>query len=146
MTKTKEDILERLFPDYERTKRALESYSDWELSLIVDVFPKCLEDLEYLIIKEVQWSVAYTLFRHLISNWDNFFSDNKSLVVDYCYDTIFLGYNYDNRSYWISKETIIDICRDLISEVDEEYSINENVDFRDIILDLNKYYPIKFCE
>ena len=66
--------------------------------------------------------------------------------MDYCYDAAFLGYNYESRSYWISKETIVDICKDLLSEVDEEYSINENVDFRDIISDLNKYYPIKFCE
>ena len=66
--------------------------------------------------------------------------------MDYCYDATFLRYNYENKSYLISRETVIDICKDLLSEVDEEYSINENIDFRDIISDLNKYYPIKFCE
>lgn len=146
MTETKEYILERLFPGYEKTKRALESYSDWELGLIMDGIPECSEDLEDSIIKEVQWSVVDTLFEQFISNWDDFISDNECLVMDYCYDTLFLGHNYESRSYWISKETIVDICKDLLSEVDEEYSINENVDFRDIISDLNKYYPIKFCE
>ena len=72
MTETKEDILERLFPGYERTKRALESYSDWELGLIMDNFPECPEDLEDSIIKEVQWSVVDTLFGQLISNWMTF--------------------------------------------------------------------------
>ena len=33
MTETREDIMERLFPGYGDTKRALESYSDWELGL-----------------------------------------------------------------------------------------------------------------
>lgn len=56
---TREDIMERLFPGYEDTKRALESYSDWELGLII---PECPEDLEDSIIKEVQWSIVDTLF------------------------------------------------------------------------------------
>ena len=146
MTETREDIMERLFPGYGDTKRALESYSDWELGLIMDNIPECPEDLEDSITKEVQWSIVDTLFGQLISNWDDFISDNEGLVMDYCYDTVFLGYNYENKSYSISRETVIDICKDLLSEVDEEYSINENVDFRDIISDLNKYYPIKFFE
>lgn len=112
----------------------------------MDNIPECPEDLEDSITKEVQWSIVDTLFGQLISNWDDFISDNEGLVMDYCYDTVFLGYNYENKSYSISRETVIDICKDLLSEVDEEYSINENVDFRDIISDLNKYYPIKFCE
>lgn len=29
MTETREDIMEKLFPGYEETRRALESYSDW---------------------------------------------------------------------------------------------------------------------
>ena len=33
---TREDILERLFPDFEETKRALDSYSDYELNLLED--------------------------------------------------------------------------------------------------------------
>lgn len=146
MTETREDIMERLFPGYEDTKRVLESYSDWELGLIMDNIPECPEDLEDSIIKEVQWSIVDTLFGQFINNWDDFISDNECLVMDYCYDAVFLGYNYENKSYLISRETVIDICKDLLSEVDEEYSINENVDFRDIISDLNKYYPIKFCE
>lgn len=146
MTETGEDIMEKMFPGYKDTKRALESYSDWELGLIMDNFPYYPEDLEDSITKEVQWSIVNTLFGQFISNWDDFISDNESLVMGYCHDIVFLGYSYEGRSYWVSKETIIDICKDLISDADEEYSINENIDFRDVISDLNKYYPIKFCE
>ena len=146
MTETREDILERLFPGYEETRRTLESYSDWESGLITDNFPEYPEDLEDSIIKEVQWNVIDTLLGQFINNWDDFISSNEGLVMDYCYDATFLRYNYENKSYLISRETVIDICKDLLSEVDEEYSINENIDFRDIISDLNKYYPIKFCE
>ena len=146
MTETKEYILEKFFPDYEETKRDLESYSDWELGLIMDNDLECPEDLEDSIIKEVQWSVVDTLLGRFINDWDDFISSNEDLVMDYCYDATFLRYNYENKSYLISRETAIDICKDLLSEVDEKYSINENIDFRDIISDLNKYYPIKFCE
>ena len=146
MTEIREDILERMFPDYGETRRALESYSDWELGLIMDNDLECPEDLEDSIIKEVQWSVVDTLLGRFINDWDDFISSNEGLVMDYCYDATFLRYNYENKSYLISRETVIDICKDLLSEVDEEYSINENIDFRDIISDLNKYYPIKFCE
>ena len=146
MTETRENILERFFPDYEETKRALESYSDWELGLIIDNIPEYSDNLEDSIIKEIQWNIVGTLFEKLINNWDDFFSDNEGLIIDYCYNTVFLGYNYKNKSYLISKETVIDICKDLLSETDEKYSINENVDFRDIISNLNEYYPIKFCK
>lgn len=146
MTETRGDILERLFPGYEETRRALESYSDWELGLITDNFPECPENLEDSITREVQWNVIDTLLGQFINNWDYFMSSNEGLVMDYCYDVTFLRYDYENKSYLISRETVINICKDLLSEVDEEYSINENIDFRDIISDLNKYYPIKFCE
>lgn len=146
MTETREYILERFFPDYEETKRALESYSDWELGLIIGNIPEYPDNLKDSIIKEIQWNIVGTLFEKLINNWDDFFSDNEGLIIDYCYDTVFLGYNYENKSYLISKETVIDICKDLLRETDEKYSINENIDFRDIISNLNEYYPIKFCE
>ena len=146
MTETREYILDRFFPDYEETKRDLESYSDWELGLIMDNIPEYPDNLRDSIIKEIQWSIVGTLFEQLINNWDDFFLDNEGLIMDYLYDASFLGYNYENKSYLISRETVLDICKDLLSEADEKYSINENVDFRDIISNLNKYYPIKFCE
>lgn len=69
MTETREDIMERLVPGYEETRRVLESYSDWELGLIMDNIPECPEDLEDSIIKEVQWSIVDTLFEQFINNW-----------------------------------------------------------------------------
>ena len=146
MTETREDILERLFPGYGETRRALESYSDWELGLITDNFPEYPEDLEDSIIKEIQGEIVSTLFSQFITNWDDFIFDNESLVMDYCYDDTFLSYDYENNSYYISKEVAIDCCGELIREADKEYSINENIDFRDVISDLNKFHPIKFCE
>lgn len=142
----REDILERLFPGYIETNRILESHSDWELNLITDNIPEYPEDLEDSIIKEIQGEIVSTLFSQFITNWDDFIFDNESLVMDYCYDNTFLSYNYENNSYLISKETVIDICKDLLNEADGEHSINENIDFRDVISDLNKYHPIKFCE
>lgn len=142
----REDILERLFPGYIETNRILESHSDWELNLIIDNIPEHSENLEDSIIKEIQGEIVSTLFSQFITNWDDFIFDNESLVMDYCYDDTFLSYDYENNSYLISKETVIDICKDLLNEADGEYSINENVDFRDVISDLNKYHPIKFCE
>lgn len=143
---TREDILERLFPGYRETNRILESRSDWELNLITDNISEYPEDLEDSIIKEVQWETASTLFSQFITNWDDFIFNNESLVMDYCYDDTFLSYDYENNSYLISEETIIDLCEVLLNEADKEYSINEDVDFRNVISDLNKYYPIKFCE
>lgn len=143
---TREDILERLFPGYRETNRILESRSDWELNLITDNISEYPEDLEDSIIKEVQWEIASTLFSQFITNWDDFIFNNESLVMDYCYDDTFLSYDYENNSYLISEETVIDLCEVLLNEADKEYSINEDVDFRNVISDLNKYYPIKFCE
>ena len=142
----REDILEGLFPGYIETNRILESHSNWELNLITDNISEYPEDLEDSIIKEVQWEIASTLFSQFITNWDNFISNNESIVMGYCYDDTFLSYDYENNSYLISEETVIDLCEVLLNEADKEYSINEDVDFRNVISDLNKYYPIKFCE
>ena len=142
----REDILERLFPGYIETNRILESHSNWELNLLTDNMSDYPEDLENSIIKEVQWKIANILFSQFITNWDDFISNNESIVMDYCYDDTFLSYDYENNSYLISKEPIINLCEVLLNEADGEYSINENIDFRNVISDLNKYYPIKFCK
>ena len=44
------------------------------------------------------------------------------------------------------KDAVINECENLIKEAEGEYSINENIDFMDIISNLNKQYPFKFCE
>lgn len=146
MTEIKEYILDNWFPGYEEAKRNLDLYSDYELNLLRDNFPEDVGNLNTSIIHEVQWDISGTLFRLLINDWDDFYMNNEELVIDYCSEATFLEYNPDNNSYYISKEVAIDCCGELIREADKEYSINEDVDFRDIISELNKYYPIKFCE
>ena len=66
--------------------------------------------------------------------------------MDYCSEATIIEYDYRSNSYCIFKDTIIDDCKSLINDVEGEYSINEDADFRNIISNLNKYYPIKFCE
>ena len=143
---TREDILERLFPDFEETKRALDSYSDYELNLLEDIYLEDIDDLASSILHEVQWDIVRTLFISFINDWDDFYTNNEELVMDYCSEATFLEYDSVNNSYCISKGIVIDCCQELIKEADKEYSINENVDFRNVISNLNKYYPIKFCE
>lgn len=143
---TREDILERLFPDFEETKRTLDSYSDYELNLLEDNYLEDIDDLANSILHEVQWDIVRTLFISFINDWDDFYTNNEELVMDYCSEATFLEYDSGNNSYCISKGIVIGCCRELIREADKEYSINENVDFRNVIANLNKYYPIKFCE
>ena len=143
---TREDILERLFPDFEETKRALDSYSDYELNLLEDIYLEDIDDLASSILHEVQWDIVRTLFISFINDWDDFYTNNEELVMDYCSEATFLEYDSVNNSYCISKGIVIGCCQELIREADKEYSINENVDFRNVISNLNKYYPIKFCE
>lgn len=144
MTETKEIILEKLFPGYEEAKSILKRCSDYELNLIINNCPKYIEDLEDSITKEVQWSIVGTLFGQLINNFYDFFSNHESLIRDYFYSTTFITYGCNN-AWWINKEDIIDICIDLLEETHGEYSIKNNIDFRDIVLALNQYHPIKFC-
>lgn len=146
MTGIKKDILDNWFPEYEEAKRQLDLYSDYEINLLRDNYPNDVDDLANLIIQEVQWDIVETLFGSIINDWDDFYMNNEGLVMDYCNEATFLEYNPNNNSYYISKETAIICCEELVREADKEYSINEDIDFRDIISDLNKYYPIKFCE
>lgn len=145
MTETREDILKRLLPGYKETKRALESHSDYELYLVRDNLPDTVDELGDRILKEVQWDIIGTLFSRFIDDWDDFYGEFEAELMDYCNDVTLIRYNYKNESYTISKDDIIDACRDLVRE-STRYSLNEDVDFRDVIVDLNEFYPIKFCE
>lgn len=146
MTEMKEYILDNLFYGYEEAKRTLDLYSDYELNLLRDNLPENIDDVANLILHEVQFDLSSMLFGPFINDWDDFYTNNEELIMDYCYEATFLEYNSGNNAYCISKEMAIDCCGELIREADKEYSINEDVDFRDVISELNKYYPIKFCE
>lgn len=145
MSNVRQEILENLFPNYEEIKNTLELYSDYELGLIVDICPEAISDISECILQEVQLNIIEILLKSFITNWDKFFSINDNIIADYCFDNEFIKYDITRNAYLINKETVIDICRDLLYN-EEEYSINENVDFRNVIIKLNETFPIKFCE
>ena len=87
---TREDILERLFPDFKETKRTLDLFSDYELNLLEDNCPEDIDDLADSILHEVQWDIVRTLFISFINDWDDFYTNNEELVMDYCSETTFL--------------------------------------------------------
>lgn len=146
MTEVQEEILNRLCPEYEDLKSQLEQYSDFELNMIINNLPDNVDELQNAICSELQWAIIGDLCGPIINDWDNFFYENEGTIMDYCCDGLFISYNDSNRSYEIRKEIIIDLCSDLVSEAEGDYIINEEVDFSEIIADLNRYYPVKFCE
>lgn len=146
MTEVQEEILNRLCPEYEDLKSQLEQYSDFELNMIINNLPDDVYELQNAICSELQWTIIGDLCGPIINDWDNFFFENEGMIMDYCCDGLFISYNGSNRSYEICKETIMDLCSDLVSEAEGDYVINEEVDFSEIIADLNRYYPVKFCK
>lgn len=147
MTEIQEEILNRIVPEYEDIAYQIEQFSDYELKLISDNLPDSIDELQDAICIELQWAISSDLFGPFINDWDNFFFKYESEVMDYCLnENPFISYNDNNHSYEISKQTIIDVCSELVSEAEEEYTLNEEVDFSKVISYLNKYYPVKFCE
>lgn len=146
MTEVQEEILNKLCPEYEDLKNQLEQYSDYELNLIVNNLPDSVDDLQSSICSELQWVIIGDLCGPIIDDWGNFFFENEGMIMDCCCDGPLISYNYNNHSYEICKETIIGLCLDLVSEAEGNYTINEEADFSEIIADLNRCYPVKFCE
>lgn len=146
MTELQEEILNRFIPEYEEIKDQLEKYTDYELNLIKSNLPDRIDDLQDCINVELQWDIIGNLCGSFINDWDNFYFDNEDLIMDHCYDSPFISYNNSNNSYEICKDTIIDICKDMLSQAKGDYILNEEVDFSKLISHLNKYYPVKFCE
>lgn len=149
MTEIQEEILNRFVLEYGEVKRQLETYSDYELNLIINHLPDSIDDLQSSINMEIQWDILGALCSPFINDWDDFYSNYEREIMDYCWgDEPFIGHNSCNNSYEIKKETVIDVCKDLISNsgVEENYTINEEVDFSEVIAYLNRYYPVKFCE
>lgn len=149
MTELQEEALNRFVLEYEEVKEQLEKYSDYELNLVINHLPYNIEDLQNYINIQVQWDIINELCGAFINNWDDFYNNYEALIIDYCFgDESFIGYNDYNHAYEISKKTIIDVCKDLIShsEVKENYTINKEVNFSEVVNNLNKDYPVKFCE
>lgn len=146
MTELQRDILYKYFPEYENLKDELEQYSDYELNLIANHLPDNIDEIRSAICSEIQWDIIGDVCGPFINDWDNFFFKYEGEIMDYCWDGPFIGYNSVNHSYEISKDTIKDICSELISLTEEDCTLNENVDFSEVIAQLNKWYPVKFCE
>lgn len=149
MTEVQEEILNRLCPEYEDFKNQLEQYSDYELNLVINNLPDSIDDLQSSINMEIQWDILGALCSPFINGWDDFYSNYEGEIMDYCWGAgPFISYNSYNNSYEINREIVIDICKDLISnsEADGDHTINEEVNFSEIIADLNRCYPVKFCE
>lgn len=141
-----EKILIKLIPDYEEIVGILKSYSDYELMLIENNCPEDIGDLRNAIICEVQGIVIDILFGSIISDWKEFIYYNEDELAYYYSEAIFIEYDDANKAYYISKDTVIDECKNLIKDQEGRYSIKEDIDFRDIISNLNKQFPLKFCE
>lgn len=147
MTEVQEIVLNNYLPEYEDYKIVIESYSDYELDLIVDNLPDSIYDIPESISKEIQWDIISALCGTFVEDWDEFYNQEEGMIMDSCWNTdSIISYNDSNRSYEISKDGVIELCKDLISESEKEYTINEEADFSETIKYLNKDYPFKFCE
>lgn len=147
MTEIQNYILENYLPEYESIIHQIEQFSDYELRLIGDNLPDSIDELQDAICIGLQWDILDNLCGPFINDWDNFFFNYEGEIMDYCWNgNSFIGYNNDNHSYEISKQTIIAICSDFISEAEGKYTLNEEVNFSEIVNNLNKRYPVKFCE
>lgn len=141
-----EKILIKLVPDYEEVVDILESYSNYELMLIENNYLEDIEDLRNAIICKVQGIVIDILFGSIISDWKEFIYYNEDELACYYSEAIFIEYDDANKAYYISKDTVINECKNLIKDQEGRHSIKEDMDFRDIISNLNKQFPLKFCE
>lgn len=147
MTEAQETILNNYFPEYEDYRSMIELYSDYELSLIMDNLPENIDDIPESISKEVQWDILNTLCSTFVDNWDEFYEQEEEMIINYCFDNdSTVSYNDYTHSYEISKEAVINMCKDLTSETEGKYTVNEKADLSETITWLNKNYPIKFCE
>lgn len=147
MTELQNYILETYLPGYADIVYQIERFSDYELNLVNEHLPDCIDELQDAICIELQWVIVGDLCGPFINDWDNFLFKYEGEIMDYFWNgNSFIGYNDNNHSYEISKQTIIEVCSELVSEAEEEYTLNEEVDFSKVIANLNKYYPVKFCE
>ena len=139
-------ILELLFPGYEEAIDVLESYSKYELEIIKDSGIETLDDIQMVIIKEIQYNILNTVFSRFIINWEEFFETNEEFLIDYCQEHIFIHYDNYTNSYELDKDSIINACEDFLTYANsDKYFINEDADIVELILELNNYFPIKFC-
>lgn len=149
MTELQKEMLDYYLPEYKDIKDRLEQYSDYELNLVYYNLPDSIDDLQNSICSEIQWNIIGDLCGPFINNWDDFYSQYEGEIIDYCWSVdSFIHYNDYNHSYEISKETIKDVCSELISivEDEEDYTLSKKVDFSKVIAYLNSHYPVKFCE
>lgn len=140
----RERILDILFPGYKLIKSILESYSDYELNLAINDISE-IDTFREDVIKAIQYTIGPDLIEFIITGDITY--DESDFIRDYCCNAIFIERNSDNKSYEINKQKVINMCEEIILELGKDcYQINKDIDFGDLILRLNKYYPLKFVE
>ena len=146
MTETQNYILNYYISEYDSIVSQIEEFSDYELNLVCNNLPDDIGELRDSVCLEIQWDILSTLCSPFIDNWDDFYLKYEGEIMDYCSNGAFIEYNDSNHSYEIAERTIRDVCLELISIAEEDYTLNEEVDFLEVIADLNRNYPVKFCE
>lgn len=142
----KEEILSNLFPEYENTKATLDTYSEYELGLVVDMISEEV-DIDYLndyIVENVQFDIIEFLVDKIIENGDSLYAKEEITIMDFTHNYNFLDYDITNKAYKLSKQSLILLFENLIENVEDNYVIKEDVDFKDIVYTLNTTTPLKF--
>lgn len=141
-----EEILNNIFPEYSSIKETLETYSDYELSLVRDSIYSVddVSSLNDYIASNVQFDIIEFLLNKIIDNGSILYSKEETAIMEYMNSYNFLNYDVVKRAYKLSKQSIICMCEELIENTDGNYNIRQDIDFKDIVYTLNITTPLKF--
>lgn len=141
-----EEILNNIFPEYSSIKETLETYSDYELSLVRDSIYSVddVSSLNDYIASNVQFDIIEFLLNKIIDNGSILYSKEETAIMEYMNSYNFLNYDVVKRAYKLSKQSIICMCEELIDNADGNYNIIQDIDFKDIVYTLNITTPLKF--
>ena len=142
----KEEILDNIFPGYNSAKEILDTYSDYELSLIKDSLYDLndISDINSYIASTVQFDIIGCLLHKIIDNGDILYEKEEETIMEYIHSYNFLNYDAEKRAYALSKQSIVYMCKDLIENTNDTYNIIKDVNFKDIVYTLNITTPLKF--
>lgn len=141
-----EEILNNIFPGYSNIKETLETYSDYELSLVKDSIYSVddVSSLNDYIASNVQFDIIEFLLNKIIDNGSILYNKEETTIMEYISSYNFLNYDVIKRAYKLSKQSTICMCEELIENADGNYNIIQDIDFKDIVYTLNTTTPLKF--